>query len=751
MEAAEAPAVGAAELAVGAASAASLEPSPSQPESTRKMAARLAAISQNMSVWTNPFLSDRRADALAKLLPKATNVQERIDIAMNLGIALLQAGKSEDSLNAFTALEETFTANGLIMNKKLQGEIRMKKAVALLRLGEQENCIANHNAQSCIFPLETAAYHQFPRGSRGAIALLEQQLRQHPADLGARWLLNLAYMTLGQYPDQVAAEWLIPAKTFASDIDFPRFPDIAGALGLDTEALAGGCIVDDFDNDGFLDVVTSTWSLDGQLRYFHNDGNGKFTERTREAGLIGLVGGLNIQQTDYNNDGLLDIWIMRGAWFEKDGRIPASLLRNNGDGTFTDVTEAAGLLRSHPTQTSTWFDYDGDGWLDLFIGNESTDPNDPDPCELFHNNHDGTFTECAVASGLDVKEFVKGVTSADYDNDGRPDLYLSIQGAPNRLFHNEGPDGQGHWKFSDVTAREGVSEPLFSFPTWFFDYDNDGWEDLFVAGYSPHAVGEIAADYLGLPNKGVQPKLYHNNHDGTFTDVTTEAHLNHVYLTMGCNFGDLDNDGWLDFYLGTGNPDLAMLIPKRMLRNAGGKYFQDVTTAGGFGHLQKGHAVAFADIDNDGQQDVFAVIGGAFPGDVAHKVLFHNPGNTNHWVKLKLEGTKSNRAAIGSRIKVNVATPDGTRAIYKTVNSGGSFGSSPLRQEIGLGNATAITSVEIFWPASGLRQTLTGLALDGAYHVREGQPAAEPMDLKRITFDLTALPAHHHHAMPASP
>ena len=720
-----------------------LGPSPTQPESNRRMAERLAAINRAMDPFTNPYLSNQRADALLEELPKTTNLATQINLGLSLSVTLLQAGRTTECLNAFRALEECFSANGLTMNPKLQSEVHMREAIAMLRLGEQENCIANHNAQSCLFPLESAAYHQFPRGSLGAIAVLERGLSQNPADLSARWLLNIAYMTLGEFPDRVPSQWLIPQQTFASDIEFPRFPDIAGGLGLDTEGLAGSCIVDDFDNDGYLDIVTSSWSLTGQLRYFHNDGNGRFTERTREAGLTGLVGGLNIMQTDYNNDGLLDIWIPRGAWLGKLGRIPGSLLRNNGDGTFTDVTEASGLFRSHPSQASVWFDYDGDGWLDLFIGNESTDPKDPDPSELFHNNHDGTFTECAVASGLDVKAFVKGVASADYDNDGRPDLYLSIQGAPNRLFHNDGPDAQGRWQFSDVTARAGVSEPLFSFPTWFFDYDNDGWEDLFVSGYAVQNVGDIAADYLGQPSKGAKPKLYHNNRDGTFTDVTAAAHLDHVYLTMGCNFGDLDNDGWLDFYLGTGNPDLAMLIPNRMLHNAGGKYFQDVTTAGGFGHLQKGHGVAFADLDNDGQQDVFAVIGGAFPGDVAHKVLFHNPGNTNHWVKLKLEGTKSNRAAIGARIKVNVATPDGNRAIYKTVNSGGSFGSSPLRQEIGLDAATAITSVEIFWPASGLRQTLTGLALDQAYHVREGEAAATPLDLKRIKFDLAAMPAYH--------
>ncbi len=703
------------------------------------MIQRLAEIRKALDPVNVSFLSGQRAQLLAAKVARSTNAWEEMNLRYSLAETLTEAGRPEEALKQFKAVEELARSLNQPMEERWRAAFRMTKAVNLLRLGEQENCLLLHNAESCLFPLQPAAFHKVTRGSRGAVAVLKEQLGKHPADLGARWLLNIASMTLGEYPQKVPAQWLIPPKAFESQYNLPRFPNVAGALGLDVDGLAGGSILDDFDNDGFIDVVISPYNLEGQLRYFHNDGNGHFTERTAEAGLLGLPGGLNIQQTDYNNDGFLDIWIERGGWFDIQGRIPGSLLRNNGDGTFTDVTEQAGLLRGHPSQACVWFDYDGDGWLDLFKGNESSDPDDPDPCELFHNNHDGTFTECAAACGLDVKTFVKGVACADYDHDGRPDLYLSILGAPNMLFHNDGPDPSGQWKFSEVAAHAGVTEPLASFPTWFFDYDNDGWEDLFVSGYKMQDVGAVAADYLGLPNDGTQPRLYHNNHDGTFSDVTRAAGLNHVLLTMGCNFGDLDNDGWLDFYLGTGEPSLGAIMPNRMFRNAEGKFFQDVTTAGGFGHLQKGHAVGFADLDNDGDQDVFIVLGGAFPGDNARSALFLNPGNRNHWIKLKLEGTRSNRAAIGARIKVSVATPKGPRSIYKTVNSGGSFGSSPLRQEIGLGNATAITAVEIFWPVSDSRQRLTGFALDHAYRVQEDNSQPIPWDLKRIEFDLSTL------------
>jgi hypothetical protein len=721
-----------------------LSSQPRQAESTRRMIERLVEIRKSLDPVKLSFLSEQRAQLLAPMIDRATNALEKINLRYSLAETLTEGGNTEVALDQFKLIQDAVKSLDHAPDERWQVGFRMSQAIAMLRLGEQENCLRLHNAESCLFPLQPAAFHEVTRGSLGAFAVLKEQLEKHPPDLSARWLLNIACMTLGQYPDKVPSKWLIQPKVFESQYPLPRFPNVAGALGLDIEGLSGGCILDDFDNDGFIDLVTSPLDLAGQIRYFHNDGNGRFTERTAEAGLVGLPGGLNIQQTDYNNDGFLDIWIERGGWYQKQGRIPGSLLRNNGDGTFTDVTEQAGLLRAHPSQTCVWFDYDGDGWLDFFKGNESSDAADPDPCELFHNNHDGTFTECAAACGLDVKAIVKGVASADYDHDGRPDLYLSILGAPNKLFHNDGPEASGRWKFSDTTAQAGVSQPVLSFPTWFFDYDNDGWEDLFVSGYRMGNVGDVAADYLGLPNEGTPPKLYHNNRDGTFTDVTESAGLNHVLLTMGCNFGDLDNDGWLDFYLGTGEPNLGAIMPNRMFRNADGKFFQDVTTAGGFGHLQKGHAVGFADLDNDGDQDIFIVLGGAYPGDRARSALFLNPGNHNQWIKLKLEGTRSNRAAIGARIKVSVSTPTGPRSIYKTVNSGGSFGSSPLRQEIGLGNATGITSVEVLWPASGNRQSLTGFALDKAYRIREGSSEPVALNLKRIEFGSLHAQAHDH-------
>lgn len=729
------------------------------PASTQRMVERLANAREAAGGSSMAYLNDRVIPILREQLSSTTDLRKALDLRFRLGQQLIYAGEPLQGLREFDRLERTLAELGGQAGGSRGAALRLQRAVGLLRLGEQENCLTNHNPYSCLFPIAPEGTHRLPRGSRGAIALLNEQLEIAPGDLRARWLLNLAYMTLGEWPAKVPPNLLIEPSVFASEYNLHRFPDVAAAAGVDVDDLAGGCILDDFDNDGLIDIVASSWSLNGQLRYFRNDGQGRFEERTAEAGLTGLVSGLNIQQTDYNNDGWLDLWVLRGAWLGAAGRLPNSLLRNNRDGTFTDVTVEAGLLSLHPTQASTWFDYDGDGWLDVFIGNESVSPEDPDRCELYHNNGDGTFTEVALESGIDVAQFVKGVTSGDYDDDGRPDLYLSCRDTNNRLLRNAGPvstnaQGRGVWRFVDASAAAGVDEAVISFPTWFFDYDNDGHEDLFVSGYMIRDVGDVAADYLGMRHPGARPRLYRNLGNGTFTNVTAAVHLNRLCHTMGCNFGDLDNDGWLDFYLGTGDPDFTTLIPNRMFRNAEGRYFQEVTSAGGFGHLQKGHGVGFADLDNDGDQDVYQVVGGAFVGDRYRNSLYLNPGDGNHWLKLKCVGTRSNRAAIGARLKVTVATAQGPRSIYKTVNSGGSFGSSPLRQEIGLGKASSITQVEVTWPASGTRQVLTGLALDQCYevHEEEARPTLVVLPRFQLATNAPASSLHTHAALsPPSP
>jgi hypothetical protein len=726
--------------------------SAAQPASTRKMIELINRIWSSANPIENFYLNYEAAEFTQAMMmrPGATPDLRQIELLQQY---MLQAGETALALQGLERLEAGMTEGGRVpLSPAMDARFTRFKAIGYLRLGEQENCLHNHNGDSCLLPIRGGGVHKLPQGSRKAVENFTRLLQQNPDDLQARWLLNIAYMTLGEYPDSVPPRWLIDPKAFESDYDIKRFPDVAGPLGLAIDDLSGAVVMEDFDRDGLLDLLITASGPRSQIRLFRNQGDGTFEDRTAQAGLAGLTGGLNAVQTDYDNDGFKDVLVLRTGWLRKQGLHPNSLLRNNGDFTFTDVTEEANLLTLHPTQTAAWFDFNADGWLDVFIGNEST-PDNVHPSELYRNNGDGTFTECAAANGVAVEVFVKGVTAGDFNNDGRPDLYLSLQYNDNILFRNDGPAAVGvsparPWKFTNVAAAAGVTGPKVSFPCWFWDYDNDGWEDLVVTGYLIKDSGDIAADYLGLPHSAEKPRLYHNNGDGTFRDVTAASGLDTILHAMGSNFGDLDNDGWLDFYVGTGDPNYTTLLPNRMFRNDGGKSFQDVTTSGGFGQLQKGHGVAFGDIDNDGDQDVYTVIGGVFAGDHYPNQLFANPGHGNHWLKLELTGVTSNRAAIGARIKVVITTAEGERELHKTVTNGSSFGASPLRQEFGLGNAKQISRVEIRWPTTGVTQIVNGLEIDRFYQIAEGASEAILVDVS--TFKLPSADAvngaqHHHH------
>jgi ASPIC/UnbV protein/VCBS repeat protein len=732
---------------------------------TARMAERLRAILAAGNPASNPILNAERAELLKAKIGREPDRGKQLSLTVDFAVELVQAGKTNEGLEQLALAREG--AKGLeegAPRDRLLTRIGEAFGISYLRLAEQENCIGAHTSASCLLPIKSGGVHTRQRGSRLAIEEYRALLEKDPENLEYRWLLNLASMTLGEYPGKVPERWRIPPASFASEVNLKAFTDIAPLLGLDVVGAAGGVVADDWNGDGYLDLMVSSWGLPDQLRFFRNNGDGTFTERTAEAGILGETGGLNLIQADYNNDGSPDLLVLRGAWlgFSDAGKQPRSLLRNNGDGTFTDVTEEAGLLSLEPSQTASWGDFDNDGYLDLFVGNESVGTNKY-PCRLYHNNGDGTFTEMAAATGVDNVGFVKGVAWGDFNNDGRLDLYLSRFGQPNVLYRNDGPvteasadDGKGpaegkrapvRWKFTDVTREAGVAEPLRSFTTWFFDYDNDGWLDLLVSpflGFSGKNLADVAAEYLGLPSKAETPRLYHNNHDGTFTDVTRQVHLDHPLLTMGANFGDIDNDGYPDIYWGTGEPNLSTLIPNRMFRNDRGLRFQDVTSTTGLGHLQKGHGIAFADFDNNGSQDIFAVLGGAYQGDVYQRSLFLNPGNGNRWITLKLEGVESNRSGIGARIKVTVDEGGAERSIHALVSSGGSFGGSPLQQHIGLGAARSIRSIEVTWPL-GRKQTFTGAGLDRFYRVREGDAALREIDLKKLDFFAHGNPSQHQH------
>jgi len=693
------------------------------------------AIAAQLARVEGGFFEQNRADKLRQTRSgMGGDLGKMLGVTYQLVRQLLQDGATEEAVREVDIMFRALESRPDVLEKN--PSLHLLRGLAYLRLAEIENCVKRHNAECCLFPLQNGGVHEVKQPAREARSSYLNYLSLEPSDLRARWLLNLASMAIGDYPDAVPAELLIPTSWLDAKTDIKRFPDIAPRLGIDKLDLCGGCIVDDFDGDGDLDIATSTIDPLGSMAYFRNEGDGSFIDASSQSRLDDQLGGLNIIGADYDNDGDVDILVLRGAWLFDEGQIRNSLLRNDGQGRFTDVTRFAGTaLPARPTQAAAWGDFDNDGDLDLYVGNESRAdtskfPADQAaggdyPAQLFLNQGDGTFKDAAKSARVTNDRYCKGVAVGDYDNDGDLDIYVSNIGR-NRLYRNE-----NNGTFIDVAPALGVTEPADrSFVPWFFDYDNDGWLDLFVAGYDA-GVDDVAARYLGRLNDATSPCLYQNR-GGRFKEVAASVGFDRPLLPMGANFGDLDNDGFLDVYIGTGDPDYETIMPNVMLRNANGQRFEDVSRSGGFGHLQKGHGIAFADIDNDGDQDLYHQIGGFFAGDAYHNALFENPGHGNHFLTMRLVGTRSPRNGFGARITVEVDTPEGTRSIHRAVGSVSSFGGSTSRQEIGLGNATGISQVTIFWPGSGTTQVLKGVPMNAMIEVREGEASFKPVPLEPI-------------------
>jgi hypothetical protein len=724
-------------------------------DSHRQMARILEKTNEQQQVPENPYMHELRISLFDSMLNEAYAEEEKIRLLFLKSQELLNAGHSEqaaDSYQTLISLLESYETQYPQQVKSALHTAKKMLAISYLRIGEQQNCLLNHTSASCIIPLKAPAYHQNTFGSGKALEMYEKILRETPQDLNSRWLYNVAAMTLGRYPEAIPQQWRIDLKYNTST--FPTFRDVAPEVGLAHRGLSGGVVVEDFNQDGLLDVMMSSWGLNDPLRYFQNTGAGYFADKTEESGLTGITGGLNLVHTDYNNDGLLDVLVLRGAWMGLHGRFPNSLLSvseitESGVPYFRDVTVNAGLLSFMPTQTATWYDFNQDGWLDLFIGNENLpEQKTAFSCELYLNQRDGTFREVAREADLNLKAYVKGVTAADYNQDGWPDIYISTLEGRNYLMKNEGPDAEAIPRFSDNTASSGLLDSINSFPTWFWDYDQDGDEDIFVIGYSLDSLGNIAgkvaAEHLGVPVKVNYPHLYQNQGDGTYEDVTATAGLQRILHSMGCGYGDLEHDGWPDMYLATGDPDFRSVVPNLMFSNVQGSHFQDVTFAGGFGNLQKGHGVSFADLDNDGDQDVYTVMGGANYGDVYQNLLFENPfgqlPEANSWIYIRLQGNASNRPGIGARIQLEVIDSGKRRTIHRTVSTGTSFGNSPFRQEIGLGKAAVIKKLSVHWPA-GQTDIFTNVAVNQLLEITEGEAAYEILEMPQVDF--SASPHNH--------
>ena len=715
-----------------------------------------AETCRQLNAGSNPYFGTGIVDVLRDELASA-GASTPGTTRVRLGRELLRLGNTEEAIEHLSAAALTLSASPTGDPAALS-LAEWNLALAHLQRAEDLNCIhqtgaeeaggehtptgepvhtVSRSADSCILPLAASAVHARPEHARAAgdgfLAILRRE-GPAPRQVRARWLLNLARRLSGDFPEGVPAEFRIDEGVFADSFAGGRWRNRGPELGVDVLDLAGGAVVDDFDGDGLLDLVTSSWDPCGPVRAFRNDGQGGFEDTGRAWGLEDQVGGLNLVHADYDDDGRLDLLVLRGAWLLDDGRIRNSLLRNELDGEpgrFVDITEEAGLAEpAYPTQTAAWGDYDGDGDLDLYVGNEATEAHDF-PSQLFRNRGDGTFEDVAAASGVTNLRYAKGVAWGDVDNDGDLDLYVSNFGA-NRLYLNDGG------VFLDAAVRVAVTEPeRESFATWFFDYDHDGDLDLYVGDYRDQAT-EVVASFMGSDPGVGQPLLYRNDcgpEPGCggrlrMTEVSRELGIGRPAMPMGANYGDLDNDGWLDFYLGTGEPDLASLMPNVMYRY-NGRRFEEVTFAGGFGHLQKGHGVAFGDLDRDGDMDLLHQLGGFYPGDSFGNALFENPGNGNAWVTLHFAGAGAagggaNRFGVGSRVALLVEGPSGEpRTIHRLVGSGGSFGGNSMQLEVGLGDAVQIAEIRVRWAGSGAEQRFREVAPRAVYRIVEGAEALE--------------------------
>jgi len=456
------------------------------------------------------------------------------------------------------------------------------------------------------------------------------------------------------------------------------FTDVTEKSGIGRSGWQTGVCVGDYDNDGWDDLFCTFW---GRNILFHNNGNGTFTDVTRQTGLYQEKGrwGTGCTFLDYDRDGHLDLFVCNFVAFDPDHPpsmdsaafcqwkgIPTMcgprglpgdtdiLYRNNGDGTFTDVSEKAGILKTGPRYsiTAVSYDFDNDGWPDIYVAVDS------EPSILFQNNHDGTFTDVAVLSGC------------AYNADGHEQAGMGV----------------------------GVA-----------DYDCDGWFDIFKTNFA-----DDTSD------------LYHNNGDGTFTEVSFNSgvgiHSN--YVAWGCGFIDYDNDGWADIVQVNGHvyPEVdkydfgeSFKNPRLVYRNLGDGRFKDVSAELGPGISARysSRGAAFGDYDNDGGMDMLILNMNDLPS------LLHNVGgNRQNWIKLKLVGTKCNRTAIGARVWVTT----GKHRQVDEVHSGTSVMSqNDLRLHFGLGSAETVDLIEVKWPTTQKIERFTQVKANQILTIREGE------------------------------
>lgn len=522
----------------------------------------------------------------------------------------------------------------------------------------------------------------------------------------------------------------LPAEpALAGGQSLPRFEDVAGRSGIvlshhgapkeGNPAIGTGVAWGDYDGDGRLDLYVTDHM--GRCHLYRNNGDGTFTDVAESAGVVNPgLRSTSATFVDFDNDGRPDLYVGRAYG-------PNVLYHNNGDGTFTDVTKRSGLGDRGRTMSTAWGDYDGDGYLDVFVVNYTNQPISLDPNaspledvrtvthvlrpynRLYHNNGDGTFTDVTHLLGeLETRGLGFSAVWFDYNNDGRPDLYVAYdfggQVQPDVLWRNDGPDGKGGWNFTSVGPGLGVATEGNPMGVTSGDYNNDGWLDLAVSNIGPN-------------------HLYRNQSGRSFQDMAQRARVTHAgsvvgnmlnpSMTWGASFADFNNDGWLDLFMVAGAMDYQNVPQPNMLYlNDHTGHFVDVSAPAGINDPGQGRSVAVGDYNGDGYLDMFVANYGQPP------LLYRNMSRSigNHWLRLKLEGTRSNRDAVGARVTVHAA---GLPPQMREVQIGQGLGScNETALHFGLAGTDRAQRIEIRWP-SGIRQVLHDVAAGREISVRE--------------------------------
>jgi tetratricopeptide (TPR) repeat protein len=560
-----------------------------------------------------------------------------------------------------------------------------------------------------------AAYYRLEQYEDAAASFYQaMQTRMNAVD---QWLFTLSVNHFKGPRQPLPAGVLFPVeepRINPADPPLLAFEDILPSLGVHELNGNGTCSWGDIDGDGDLDLMVAGSGV--FLRVYRNDGN-KLTDITESAGLGKVPSGYSINLIDYDNDGWLDVYLSLNGW---SGPM-ANMLFHNERGHFVNVSKQSGADDPGSGFVSLWGDLDNDGWLDLVVANGVI--NDGSTPQIYRNNRNGTFTNVTKAAGIDEPPNYGtiGIALGDYDKDGKLDILINgREQAPNRLYHND-----GNWRFTEVARKAGILQPPHNgFVCFFVDYNNDGLPDILTTSLAPWevTVEALRKGFSPATARNVHPdasRLFRNNGNGTFTDATFESKLTHPMGSMGAGVADLDNDGYVDFYFGTGDPQISRLEPNRFFRNLGDGTFADMTNYLNMARPgNKGHGVSFIDFDDDGDLDVFAQLGGHYPGDHAYNAFYRNlKGNGNHWLELELRGVKSNRFAVGAQITIKA----GGLLVYREVKGGEGFGAtSPYRQHFGLGKQMKIDSLEIRWP-SGVTHSFTNLEANHIISLQEDE------------------------------